>query len=116
MAMSKKNMQTVKMALQQCDTEQLMELSNELRGLYRAAVRIESAKKQRQMRIGGRVQFKQGLRPGYLSGETGVITEFRTTRLVITLDRGPLGKFKNGRVVTTGLSLILLEGNADADS
>lgn len=110
MAMSQKNMATVKAALKQCDSDQLIEISDELKRLYKTAVRIEGAVAARELRVGMRVKFKSGRRPAYLSGETGIIEEFRSTRLLIKLDRGPVGKFKSGRVIATPLSIDILEG------
>jgi hypothetical protein len=67
-----------------------------------------NAKAKALVSVGDRVRLAGKYKPAYLMGLTGVITEKRQTRVVVKLDRGPVGKFKSGTVITTpaGLEII----------
>lgn len=56
-----------------------------------------------------RVRFDGPRKPQYLSGLEGTIEEIRQTRVVVKLDCGPVGKFRNGRLITNPGSLTILD-------
>lgn len=60
------------------------------------------------IKVGDKVKLSGSYKPQYLTGMTGVVTEFKSTRVVVKLDAGPVGKFRSGNVVTNPSGLEVL--------
>lgn len=84
---------------------QLEAVTRSINNIRNARRQIKANKVAMQLEIGTKVRFTGG-RPQYLAGRTGRIVNFRQTKVLVKLDCGPIGKFRNGEVVTP---LTLLE-------
>ena len=63
-----------------------------------------NAKAKAALNVGDRVKIAGNVKPQYMAGQTGVITEILQTRVVMKFDKGPMGKFKSGSVrITPGV-------------
>lgn len=61
------------------------------------------------LRVGDKVRFPLNTRPAYLGGRTGVIVEWRRSRILVQLDDGAIGKFRGGRILAHAASLTPVE-------
>lgn len=101
MVLSAKAMNTITDALDRCTVDQLLTLNRSINARHKVLARMADAEMLGQIQRGSKVRVKygSGIRPQYIQGLSGTIEEFRTTRVVMKLDRGPVGKFKSGRIV-----------------
>lgn len=90
------------------NADELNQLVDYIREVFKSKRNQDAARKRAAMKIGDRVQLIN-IKPAYLQGLTGVIEEFRTSRVTVKLDRGPTRKFASGKVVCSPNSLILLD-------
>lgn len=51
------------------------------------------------LNVGNKVIIAGKMKPAYLTGLTGVVEDIRQTRVTVKLDKGPVGKFRSGKVV-----------------
>lgn len=60
------------------------------------------------VKVDDRVKITGKMKPQYLTGLTGVVTEKKQSRVTITLDRGPTKKFTRGIVTLPASALTVL--------
>jgi hypothetical protein len=80
--------------------EEFHSLIDYIRSTVKSRAARKNAMAQARIKVGTRVRFEGPRKPQYLSGLTGVVEEKRQTRVLVKLDRGPVGKFRNGKVLT----------------
>lgn len=68
-----------------------------------------NAKAKAIIQVGDKVVFAGKLKPQYLIGLTGVVTEKRQSRILVKLDRGPTKKFRSGEVLANPSSLEVIK-------
>jgi hypothetical protein len=90
-------------------TDELSSLVDYIRGVFKSKRQQDNARALATLKVGDRVRLSGTYKPQYLNGLTGVVKEKKQTRIVVTLDRGPVGKFRTGNVVTTAGGLTKLE-------
>lgn len=93
--------------------DELNQLVDYIRVSYKTRRAQRNARAKAQMTVGTRVMLAGVRKPQYLSGLTGEVVEIRNTRVVIQLDRGPVGKFKNGKVVTDAGGVQIIANKED---
>lgn len=54
------------------------------------------------------MEITGNIKPQYLQGLTGVVREIKSSRVLVELDRGPIRKFINGKVLCTPTALTKL--------
>src|SRR6478609_6938006 len=96
-----------KLIMGQADLNQIREINRMTNEAWKRLNRQANAQMAQSLREGSRVQFGDNVRPQYLQGKLGVVTEFRSTRVLVKLDCGPIGKFRSGSVVSSPASLKL---------
>lgn len=79
-----------------------------LRSHLKDRARRRNAKAKALIKVGDRVRLAGKYRPQYLTGMTGEVIEKRQSRVLVKLDVGPVGKFKNGQVLTSPSHLEVL--------
>lgn len=107
MALKAESMDKLFQALPKCSDEQLIQLNRSLVANIKARRRNRAMDMAATLREGSKVRIK-GLRPQYLNGLTGTIEDFGNTRVTVKLDRGPIRKFRSGRVVCSPAALELI--------
>lgn len=80
-------------------TEELDQLVDYIRAVFKTKRAQDAARTRALLRKGDPVRITGPTKPGYLSGQTGVVHEKRQTRISVKLDGGPIGKFRSGIVV-----------------
>ena len=88
--------------------DQLLLINKHSADLFKLNSRIEGRKKMQELQIGTRVMMSGTLKPQYLQRQLGTVEEMRDTRIVVKLDRGPMGKFRTGRVVCNPSTIVIL--------
>jgi hypothetical protein len=68
-----------------------------------------NAKAKALVQVGDKVIFAGKLKPQYLIGLTGVVTEKRQSRILVKLDCGPVKKFRSGEVLANPSSLEVIK-------
>ena len=96
-------------ALNNMTPEQLLEINKSAADLYKMRRRQEGRQKMNELKVGTRVILSGVNKPAYLNNQLATIEEIRQTRVVVKLDRGPMGKFKTGRVVLNPALLTVLK-------
>lgn len=92
------------------DADELSELVDYIREVFKSKRSLDAARKRTQIRVGTtRVRISNKIKPIYLQGQTGTITKMRDTRVEVTLDRGPQGKFRSGVVVCNPSTFDIIE-------
>ena len=79
--------------------DELNRLVDYIRQEYKNRKHLKAAKARAALKLHDRVIITGTTKPQYLSGMTGTLEEFRDSRVTVKLDSGPVGKFRNGRVV-----------------
>lgn len=77
---------------------ELIVIEGYLRQVLHHRRNIREHRVAQDLSVGCSVRFIGG-RPKYLQGKTGRLVAFRQTKVLIQLDCGPIGKFRNGQVV-----------------
>lgn len=67
-----------------------------------------NAKARAMISLGTRVKLAGNYKPQYLTGMTGEVIELKDKRVWVLLDDGPVGKFRNGKVLTNPSGLEIL--------
>lgn len=88
--------------------DELNQLVDYIREVFKSKRSHDAAKKRASFNRGDQVVLTN-IKPAYLQGLTGVIEEFRTSRITVKLDRGPIRKYASGRVVCSPNSLEKIE-------
>ena len=83
------------------DADELNQLVDYIRAVFKTKRDQDAAKVRASLRIGDRVKLQGNYKPQYLTGLTGVVEEFKNTRILVKLDRGPTRKFASGKVLCT---------------
>jgi ribosomal protein L21E len=98
--------------IDEMDRDELNELVDYIREVIKANAGKDRARAYAEFSVGDRVRInpKAKMKPQYLAGLTGEITEKRQSRVTVKLDRGPIGKFRTGRVITQPSVLLHWEG------
>lgn len=91
------------------DKSELDALTDYIRHVYKSKHAMDRARAFASLREKDPVQIVGQTKPQYLEGLTGVITSKRQTRIVVKLDRGPIGKFRSGNVICAPTMLKKLE-------
>ena len=88
--------------------EELNALVDYVKFTLKDRARRRNAQAQTVIQVGDRVRLAGSYKPQYLMGLTGKVVEKKQTRVVVELDRGPVKKFRSGRVITSpsGLEVI----------
>lgn len=115
MALSPDHMENLLEELKMASSDQLLLVNKHTADLYKLAQRVEGRKKMQQMAEGTRVIISGNIKPKYLQRQFGTIEEIRDTRVVVKLDKGPMGKFRTGRVIASPSSLVILENQPVRD-
>ncbi len=92
------------------EADELNELVDYIREVFKSKRAMDRARAFTDFQVGDKVQL-QKLKPQYLNGLTGEITERLQTRFVITLDRGPIKKFRSGTVRVSPVALTKIGDN-----
>jgi hypothetical protein len=98
----------LKLIASQADDNQLQEIADTLNRAYRVHRVQRSAEVAAQLTLGSPVRIRYSVKPNYLRGLTGTITDFRTTKVTVKLDNGPVGKFWDGTVICPPSALEVL--------
>lgn len=88
--------------------DELNQLVDYIRASYKNRKATRDAKARATLEVGSRVRLAGNRKPAYLTNATGVVEEFKNTRVLIKLDSGPVGKFRSGKLLTSpgGLEVI----------
>ena len=89
--------------------EELTSLVDYLRYVLKDRANRRNMKARAEVQVGDKVKFAGRLKPQYLTGMTGVVTEKRQTRILVKLDRGPTKKFRTGEVLANPSSLEVIK-------
>ena len=81
------------------DDEEFSQLIDYIRYKVKARRNEKSAKTLATLKVGDRVRIVGPTKPQYLAGMTGTIEKRRQTKLVVKLSAGPVGKFRDGKVI-----------------
>lgn len=90
--------------------DELDQLVDYIREVFKSKRNQDAARVRASLKQGDRVQLTN-IKPQYLKGLTGVITEFRTSRITVKLDRGPTRKFASGNVICSPGSITKIGEN-----
>lgn len=101
--------------LQQCSSEQLLIINRSAADYFKAQRKIDGRKAMQELQVGTRCMFVGSAKPQYLARELCTVVEIRQTRVLVQLDRGPVGKFRNGRVLCSPSSLVILKNQPQGD-
>lgn len=111
--MSSENHQKIMDAMRRADIDQLLQIHKYAAELYKLEVKRVNREKITELREGMRVLLSPTMRPKYLARQLGTVEEIKDTRVVVKLDRGPQGKFRSGRVITSAASLTILQSQPE---
>lgn len=89
--------------------EELNRFVDYIRVELKQRARRRSQKALAALEVGSKVQWVTKTRPQYLQGMTGVVTKMRDSRVEVTLDHGPVGKFRSGIVIAQPAGLKVLD-------
>jgi hypothetical protein len=109
MALTPAQMEDLLEELKGATTDQLLLLNKHTADLFKLAQRTEGRLKMTQLEVGTKVMLSGTLRPQYLRRQLGEVVEIRDTRVTVKLDKGPMGKFRSGKVIMNPASLVILQ-------
>jgi hypothetical protein len=93
--------------LKDADVAQLLLINRTAADYFKMQRKIEGRQAMTDLKVGTKVMFVHNMRPQYLASQFGEIVEIRQTRVTVKLDRGPMGKFRSGKVITDPTSLVI---------
>jgi hypothetical protein len=79
--------------------DELNRLVDYIRAIYKTRKVQRNAKVRAELSIGSRVRIQGPTKPQYLANLTGTIESFSNTRVMVNLDCGPVGKYRDGKVL-----------------
>lgn len=94
--------------IDEMNADELNQLVDYIREVFKSKRNQDAARLRATLKKGDRVVLRN-IKPAYLIGLTGEIEEFRTSRITVKLDRGPIRKYANGRVICSPNSLTKIE-------
>lgn len=96
-----------------CDDE-IMDIAEAVLTRRKYLQSVQALENLRNLDIGDIVRVNDNVKPRYLAGQQGVVVEMSPRRrnglpmLLIELSRGPVGKFRTGKVLFSPSSLIFV--------
>jgi len=109
MALTPGQMDNLLEELKGATSDQLLLINTHTADLFKMARRLEGRRKMTQLQVGTKVMLAGNMKPMYLRRQLGVVEEMRDTRVLVKLDEGPMGKFRNGKVLLSPASLVIRE-------
>lgn len=90
-------------------SEELSQLVDYIRVVFKTKRTQDNARAQAMLKVGDRVRLTGTYKPQYLQGLTGEIVDKKQTRVTVKLDKGPVGKFRSGKVIATPAGLTVID-------
>lgn len=99
MAFQPAEFETMMRSLVTLDIDQLGLLNQEIVRQMKIDRRVKGAEIAKNLKVGDKIRLPANCKPKYLARQTAVVKDIKDTRAHVLLDRGPMGKFRNGIVV-----------------
>lgn len=93
----------------QANEHQIREIINAVVERQKVLRRRKEREVRSQIKVGSTVKFGTNCKPKYLNHQRAKVLEIQQSRVLVELEKGPMGKFRSGRVLAHFASLILVE-------
>jgi len=97
--LSETEMDTAINLVSRMSPDQYSQFVRAINAIKKADRQAQASRVRATLKKHDRVRIMGPTKPQYLAGETGEVIEFRSTRITVKLDCGPIGKFRTGTVV-----------------
>lgn len=87
------------------NADELNQLVDYIRQVFKSKRDQDAARVRASLHLGDVVKISGNIKPQYLQGLTGKVVEFKNSRVLVELDRGPVRKFRTGRVLCSPTAL-----------